>query len=389
MSIINWRFTNILLVVLALTMLTGCARAGATTTAADWATASWPMEGYGPERNRATNEALTLPLNAIGQFALASSAESASPVAIAGGLLFADTKQKLHAMTLADGREQWQVNLIGSYFSPAVVGDVVFVRVESGEDGSVVALRADTGARIWQHQFARVGSSYDNIGGHVTSPVVVDNLVLVGAGEALYALDAGTGEVIWSFESEFPVVSSASIADGLVYFSDFTRLYAIDLKSGEEHWRFDHGEVTLFFAPILFGDQVALASNDTIFALDQVSGAQRWSKHFPDIQVIPAGASQHHLYVKATNQLWALNPQDGTVAWNYATTNYVSLPAITSDQLYVITRADGGSQIRALQQRDGKEVWRQDQAGLLNAAPVIAGGRVYVRTIDGNVWVFQ
>jgi outer membrane protein assembly factor BamB len=245
-----------------------------------------------------------------------------------------------------------------------------------------------TGAKLWQHQFASVGSSYDNIGGHVTSPVAVDGLVLVGAGEALYALDAKHGEVIWQYETEYPVVSSAAIAGGLVYVSDFTRLYALDLQSGEERWRFDHGKLSLFFAPIIIDQQVAIAGYDTIYVLDRTTGAELWSKQFDEMQIIPAGASQQHLYVKTTNQLWALNRADGTVIWNYATLNFVSLPAITNDQLYIITRSEGGSQLRALQRADGKEVWRQDQVGLLNAAPVVAGGRVYVRTETGAVLVF-
>ena len=77
------------------------------------------------------------------------------------------------------------------------------------------------------------------------------------------------------------------------------------------------------------------------------------------------------------------------MAWNFSTTNFISLPALTDDQIYIITRADGGSQVRALQQATGQEIWRQEQAGLANAAPVIAGGNVYVRAISGKVLVFR
>ncbi|HMN29106.1 MAG TPA: PQQ-binding-like beta-propeller repeat protein, partial [Caldilineaceae bacterium] len=66
----------------------------------------------------------------------------------------------------------------------------------------------------------------------------------------------------------------------------------------------------------------------------------------------------------------------------------VSLPAITSDQIFVVTRSDGGSQIRALAQSDGRELWRHEQTGLLNAAPVVVDGRLYLRGNAGAVLVF-
>jgi len=349
----------------------------------------WPMEGQSPQRNRATNGTLQLPLNIQTEYNVQGDAEHASPIVITDGLLFAESDRKLHAVALASGEEQWEFNLAGSFLSPAAVNGTVYVRSETGADGFVFALAADSGAKLWQYKFAKVGSSYDNVGGHVTSPVVVDGLVLVGAAENVVALDTQDGKELWRFVTEYPVVSSVSVADGLVYFADFTRLYALDLQTGQERWRFDHGKLALYFAPIIVGDQIALAGADTIYLLNRTTGKQAWSKRFDDIQIIPAGASAHHLYVKATNQLWALDLAQGNVAWNFSTTNFISLPALTDDQIYIITRADGGSQVRALQQATGQEIWRQEQAGLANAAPVIAGGNVYVRAISGKVLVFR
>lgn len=374
-------------VLLVLPLLAGCNRAHSAPRPVDM-TAEWPMEGFSPARSRTTNEAIQPPLDIQSEYTLADRAEQASPVAIAGGLLFVEGTNKLYAVALDSGEERWTINLAGAFFSPAVVDGVVYVRSESGADGFIYALEAGTGVKLWQHRFEQVGSAYDNIGGHVTSPVVVDGLVLVGAAEALYALDAKTGTEVWRYDTEFPIISSAAVAESLVYVGDFTRLYALDVQTGEERWRFDHGQMSLFFAPIIVADQVALASYDTIYMLDRASGAQRWSKRFDNMQVIPAGATHQHLYVKTANQLWALDNSDGAVLWNYAMPNFISLPAITNDQLYIITRADGSSQLRALQQSDGRELWRQDRAGILNAAPVIAGGRVYVRTDSGGILVF-
>ena len=229
---------------------------------------AWPMEGYSPQRTRRITETLQTPLNQQQEYSLADPAEHASPVTIAGGLLYVEGEQRLHALSLTDGVERWQYPLAGSFFSPAVISNTVYVRSEQGSEGYLYALRADTGVKRWAYKFAQVGSSFNNVGGHVTSPVIVDDLLFVGAAQQLYALDAQTGTLVWSFATEYPIVTSVTVADDLIYFADFARAYAVARKTGQERWRFDHDKLALYFAPIVIDQQVAIAGADTIYMLD-------------------------------------------------------------------------------------------------------------------------
>ena len=347
------------------------------------------MEGYGPKRDRATTEEVRPPLSRGQAFKIGGDTEYGSPVTVSHGLLFVEGTRRLHALALDTGRERWRLNLPGFFLSPAVAGDRVFVRAESAQEGYLWALGVGTGRELWRFRFPRVGSSYDNIGGHVTSPVIAGGLVLVGASRCLYALDAASGEQRWAFDTQAPISSSAAVADDTVYIADFAHLYAVDLETGTQSWRFDHPEsVSLFFAPIVAQDRVAITGYETVYAVDRKSGDLLWSQVMPGEDLVPAAAARDRIYCKSVNRLYALDRETGAIAWSYRAGDFVSLPAIAGEQLYVITRAQGKSQLRALRLTDGQEIWGVEQSRLSNAAPVIAGGRVYVRTVDGQVLVY-
>ena len=377
--------------------LTACANLDRSPQkAADFAadatalTGNWPMEGYGPGRGRMTIEDIQAPLALQNEYTVVGDAQFASPVAIADGLLFAESDKQLHALALQDGKERWSFDIPGSFLSPAITKDAVFVRAEVGSEGFLFALTPSTGAKLWQYKFAAVGSSFDNVGGHVTSPVVVDGLVLVGASRSFHALDAKTGEEKWRFDAQDPLASSAAVAGDTVYITDFKQLFALDLHTGQERWHFAHETVTLLFAPIVAGERVVITSADMIYALDRNSGNLLWQRQsVKGVALVPAAATDTEIYVKSVDQMMAFRLSDGEPLWQYSATNFVSLPAVTSEYAYIVTRADGGSQLRALQRADGKEVWRVDNNRLSNAAPVATGGRIYVRTVDGHVLAYK
>lgn len=372
-------------------LLAGCAQASSAAGNSQWNVdaAEWVMEGGWPDRSRKSAENTAPPLAVERIYSIGGDTQYVSPVTVAQDLVFAEGPQTLHVLDGADGKEQWKINLAGAYLSPAVDGDSVFVRVESGADGYIFALSLDAGDKLWEFKFPYVGSSYDNVGGHVTSPVIADGLVLVGAAQTLFALDAATSNLVWQFDLDDPVASSAAVAGEIVYVTDFMNLYAVDLHTGKELWRYNHDVVTLLFAPIVVGDRIVITVDDSVIVLNRLDGKVLWSKEFSDTAVIPAAASPDRVYVKSTTSLMALNLADGNPLWKYDATNFISLPALTNEYAYVITRAEASSQLRALRLADGVEVWSNDHSELANAAPVAAAGRIFVRTVDGEILSYQ
>jgi outer membrane protein assembly factor BamB len=349
---------------------------------------NWAMEGQNPHRDRTTTDQLTLPLKMAQEIEIGGETQFGSPVGVADGLIFVESLQKLHALSL-DGQEQWNFHLPGFFVSPTIADNHVFVRAESGDAGYLTAIRADTGLRQWEFRFPRVGSSNDNIGGHVTSPVVANGLVLVGADHFLRAFDAQTGEEQWVYDLEEAITSSASIAGDLIFFTDLNYLYAVDLNTGAEHWRFHSGDFSLSFAPVVIDDLVITTNQDIAFALNRVDGEISWSRKLPAETVIPGGAAGDKVYIKSANQLFALDRGTGSELWSFRVTDFISLPAIATGQIFVISRSGGQAKLHALDIENGQELWQVENTRLSNAAPVVAGGQLYVRTVDGSVLVYR
>jgi outer membrane protein assembly factor BamB len=135
-------------------------------------------------------------------------------------------------------------------------------------------------------------------------------------------------------------------------------------------------------------DQVITTSGNTAYALNRHTGKVLWQRTISSQNLIPAGAIGNHVYLKGTNRLYAPDRTTGTDIWTFGVTNIVTLPAIAGEQIYIVTRTGGQAQLRALNRSDGQEIWQIVNVRLANAAPVVANGRVYVRTVDGRVLVY-
>jgi outer membrane protein assembly factor BamB len=348
----------------------------------------WVMEGSNPSRTRSIEGALLLPLTQRREVRLDDDRGAGSPLTIARGIMFIESQHRLRAIDLRSGAERWTFPLAGVYISPAVAGKYVFVRSEAGNKGQMLALDINTGKQLWAFTPKRL-SSPDNsyFGGHLTSPVVVDGAIFVGAGQEVYALDANTGAVRWTFAAKDYISSSATVSQGHVYISDFRYLYALDQQSGAVVWAHPT-TLSIYFSPVVAGQTVLLNDGEGLSALDATSGKQLWTANIPSQALIPGAVSGSRVFVKSVSSLYALDLASGKQLWRFDDRNFISLPVVTSDQVFVVKGSGADTAIVALDVASGQSAWDQPVASLATSAPVIAGKTIYVRTGDGRVLGF-
>jgi outer membrane protein assembly factor BamB len=350
---------------------------------------NWVMEGSNPARTRVTSAILTLPLDQQRAIGISDADESASPPVISQGILLSESSYNLRAFDLATGQQRWVFAEPGTYVSPAVAGERVFIRSESDNKGKIYALELKTGAKIWEFTPKRISAASNGYyGGHLTSPVVVDGVVFVGAGKEVYALDAATGQQRWMFSLQDYITCSATVAHGQVYISDFRYVYAIDQQSGTLRWSFPV-QTAFSFSAVASDASVLVTNGDNLTALDTATGKKQWELSIPGEVLIPAAADNSRAYVKSTQSLYAIDLSTGKELWRYRDDEYVSLPVVAGNHLVIISGMGANTAINALATDTGASVWRKPTSKLSTSAPVIAGQTMYIRATDGRVFAFS
>jgi hypothetical protein len=141
-----------------------------------------------------------------------------------------------------------------------------------------------------------------------SSPAVVNGVVYVGSSDHnVYALNASTGALLWSFATGSYVESSPAVANGVVYIGSFDgNVYALNASTGAKLWSYSTG-VEEFSSPAVANGVVYISSvNGTLYALNASTGAKLWSfATGGGVQSSPAVVNGT-LYVGSTAGMYAI-----------------------------------------------------------------------------------
>ncbi len=300
-----------------------------------------------------------------------------SPVVV-GDRVFVFSRQEeeevVRALALADGRTLWSGRYPAPYemnpsarshgkgpkSTPLAAGGRVFTL---GISGILSGWEAETGKRLWQHEFSKTFEKTSPLFGTATSPMIDREMVIAHVGGhndgALTAFDPETGQVKWQWDEDGPAYTSPIVAtlDGTrqVITQSQSACVGVDPTDGSLLWSmpFTTQYVMNIVTPVLSGDLVVF------------SGFKK-------------GTAAYRL--EKGEAKWLL-----TEVWrNPDFSMFMSSPVLTGKRLVGFAQ-DNRGQLFCLDVAAGKTIWSSDGRMGDNAALVVAGDTVLALTTNAEL----
>jgi outer membrane protein assembly factor BamB len=238
-------------------------------------------------------------------------------------------------------------------------------------EGSVRAISASDGGTVW-----RVGTTPEGKSGFdFLHPFNTNNMARAGFGGGLaadggkifaatgygtvLALDAKTGEPVWTKKLDIPIREAPTAADGRVFVvNSESELYCFNAADGSQLWTQkglpENAAVLTSASPAVSGNYVYVPyPSGEIAAIDVKTGQQKWT------EALAKG--------KITNS--------ATAAVGEA-----ARPVVDGSAVFAMSR---GGQLIATSKDKGERLWTRDIAG--SQTPWVAGEAIFVVDISGKL----
>jgi outer membrane protein assembly factor BamB len=344
-----------------------------------------------------------------------------APAAVRDGIAYVGTTGGIfNAIDVRDGCFVWTFVAGRPLHGQALATDkhLYFVC----DNGFLFKLDRQSGKEVWRYDLGderilrplphpilvdkrRIGAfDYDNT---APTPVQSDGVIYVGSGDgSLHAVNAATGTRVWRFQGKGKIRTDAALDGPRVMFGTFAGMvYALDRQTGKEIWRKDsHAEVTS--SPVIMGDKLIVGNRGGLLtAFSAATGAVAWRLVFwsSSVESTPATGNGGLFYIGSSDmrRISLIDSKDGRVLWRTDVFGVAwPRPAVTEKFVYATTAGINPYYLRhlgglvALDRVTGKIVWRWPTpessahcSGFV-AAPVVETKTVVVGGLDGTLYGF-
>jgi outer membrane protein assembly factor BamB len=278
--------------------------------------------------------------------------------------------------------QMWRRPIGPGWSSFAVHGDLLYTQEQRGSDEVVACYRVSTGEPVWSHRdAARFWESNAGAGPRATPTLSNGRVYTFGATGIVNALDAGTGAVVWSRNAgtdtgvkvpEWAFASSPLVIDDLVVIAAAGKLAAYDIATGEPRWYGPDGRYGYSSPHLVTIDgtpQILLLSGPGATSL-AIDGTKLWEFALPAGARItqPAQTADGDLLVNEgeSHNLHRIAVAHGPTGWTAEERwNTNGLKPYFSDFVVHNGRAFGfdGNILSCIDLKDGKRVWKGGRYG--------------------------
>jgi outer membrane protein assembly factor BamB len=360
-----------------------------------------------------------------------------APAAVRQGVAYVGTTGGiLYAVRTKDGAFVWTFVAGRPIFGAPLTTDehLYFVC----DNGFLFKLDRQAGKEVWRYDLgdARVSRPLphqvlDEIGigefdfdSGAPRPVLADGVLYVGSGDgSLHAVKADTGERLWRFANDAGKTEDLAVPwntqgsrknrtdavlDGpRVIFGSFDHhVYALERETGRKLWDKDtRAEIT--GAPALVGGKLIVSNRGGVLAaLDPASGERIWRAVYwgsaVESSAVPGSGTLFYIGASDLRRITLMDAKDGRVLWRTDVFGWAwPRPALT--EKLVLASAIGANpyqmrhlgSLSAIDRETGRMIWRWPMpewpGAWLNgfaASPVVDGQMVVVGGLDGTLYGF-
>jgi outer membrane protein assembly factor BamB len=284
---------------------------------------------------------------------------------------------------------------------PVVAGGRVYAMDAAA---TVSAYDAGSGGRVWRRELIEDADGVFGGGAAVADGRL---FVTTGAGR-LFALDAETGETLWTYAASAPMRAGPTVRDGRVYaVSVVNETVALSAEDGTELWSHQGIEEQAGLlgsaSPAATGSSVFVAySSGELFALLPENGRSLWSDslagiartqsvaNLTDVRAKPVVEGNRVYAISNANRMVAIDTRRGARVWDKRLSG-IEMPWVAGDWLYMVTTQ---SELLALERETGRIRWvtqlarwqdPDDKDGsIVWQGPVLAGDRLILLGSHGK-----
>lgn len=362
--------------------------------------ADWP-QWRGPDRNGVSNESgwtTDWPSDGPTPLWRAQVGAGYSSLVVADGRAYTmgsdDGSDTVWCLDAATGEVIWKQSYAcasglfpGTRCTPTVHGGYVYTL---SREGHIHCFRADSGELVWTTKV----SAEQPIYGFASSPLIHDDLLIVNTGSYGMAFDKTTGSPLWG-----EVVGKAGYASVVSYRGNYRTsvlvlssraLFSVDPTSGRKFWEFEWDTRCGANAadPLVAGDKVFISSSYGVGCVLLSVGRSRvrpvWRNTNMRNQFSSTVLWKQALYGFDETTLRCLDFRTGEVMWSQPGFGKGTL-MVADGKLIILSERGELTVARARPTRYEELARAQVLKGRCWTVPVLANGRIYCRSHEGNV----
>jgi eukaryotic-like serine/threonine-protein kinase len=374
----SWRLNNVFPLIPGVCLLLSACCLLTSVQAQETPADNWSQFRGNLQLTGASQSSMPSSLRQLWTYDAGDSIESSA--AIVGHTVFVGSqKGELTALNLDSGAVYWKFatgSPIGES-SPAYANGAVFIGDLSGW---LNAVNASDGKKLWAF---KAGSEIKS------SPVVVGEKLLIGSyDQFLYCLSVRNGSVLWKFKTAGPVHSTPSVAAGIAYIAGCDEVFhAIRIADGKELFNVASGAYTGASPALHDGNAYYGTFDNEVLMVNLQNHNIGWryqhrERKFPYYS--SAAVVDNRIVVGGRDKLVHALDAAGKEVWTFATQARVeSSPAIAGGRVFI---GSNDGRLYVLNLSNGAKVWEFNAGAPLSASPAIANGRIVIGSQDGRLY---